>query len=284
VNSSTSENTSRVWFITGCSSGFGRAVAEAVLARGDRVIGTLRQPEQCRLFEALAPGRAFAEQLDVRDAAGIDAVARSATARFGRVDVLFNNAGYGLLGAVEETSLDEARAIIETNFLGTFAMTRALLPQFRRQGAGHILNMSSGAGIGAVPGLGLYSATKFAVEGLSEALAAEVAAFGIHVTIIEPGAFNTGFPTGGLVRVKQSCEEYAALTGQIAAGMQHWYGAHAGDPARAAEAILRIVDEPQPPLRLVLGADALAGVRTKIESLRQNVDEWESLSLSTAAH
>jgi NAD(P)-dependent dehydrogenase (short-subunit alcohol dehydrogenase family) len=257
-------------------------VAEAALARGDRVIGTLRKPEQCRSFELLAPGRSFAEELDVRDATGIDVVARSAVARFGRVDVLFNNAGYGLLGAVEETSPDEARAILETNFLGTFLMTRALLAQFRKQGAGHILNMSSGAGIGAVPGLGLYSATKFAVEGLSEAMAAEVAAFGIRVTIIEPGAFNTGFPSGGLVPVAEKCEAYASLTSQIATGMQHWYGSHAGDPRRAADAILRMVDEPQPPLRLVLGADALAGVRAKIENLRQNVDAWESLSLSTA--
>lgn len=272
----------RTWLITGCSSGFGRAVAEAALARGDRVVGTLRQSSQCREFEKLAPGRAFAEQLDVRDAAMIDDVVQSAVARFGRVDVLFNNAGYGLLGAVEETSPDEARAIFETNFLGTFLMTRALLPQLRQQRAGHILNMSSGAGIGAVPGLGLYSATKFAIEGLSEALAAEVAGFGIRVTIIEPGAFNTGFPSSGLVRVQQSCDAYSALTGQIADGMQHWYGAHAGDPRRAAAAILRIVDEPDPPLRLVLGADSLGGVRAKIESLRRNVDAWESLSLSTA--
>jgi NAD(P)-dependent dehydrogenase (short-subunit alcohol dehydrogenase family) len=179
---------------------------------------------------------------------------------------------------VEETTPEEARAIIETNFLGIFLMTRALLPQFRRQSRGHILNMSSGAGIGAVPGLGLYSASKFAVEGLSEALAAEVASFGIRVTIIEPGAFNTGFPTGGLVRVRNGLDAYAGLTGQIAAGMQHWYGSHAGDPRRAAAAILRIVDEREPPLRLVLGADALGGVRAKIEALRGTVDASESLS------
>ena len=187
-------STSRVWFITGCSSGFGRAVAEAALARGDRVIGTLRKAAQCEEFERLAPGRAWAEQLDVRDASRIERVAQAAVARYGRIDIVFNNAGYGMLGAVEETSPEEARAIVETNFLGTFLVTRALLPQLRQQGGGHILNMSSGAGIGAVPGLGLYSATKFAVEGLSEALAQEVAAFGIRVTIIEPGAFNTGFP------------------------------------------------------------------------------------------
>jgi NAD(P)-dependent dehydrogenase (short-subunit alcohol dehydrogenase family) len=274
---------SRVWFITGCSSGFGRAVADAALARGDSVLGTLRKAAQCEEFERLAPGRAWAEQLDVRDASRIEVVAQSAVARYGRIDIVFNNAGYGLLGAVEETAPDEARAIVETNFLGTFLVTRALLPQLRRQGAGHILNMSSGAGIGAVPGLGLYSATKFAIEGLSEALAQEVAAFGIHVTIIEPGAFNTGFPSGGLVKAQRPLDAYAGLTGQLAAGMQHWYGSHAGDPRRAAEAILRIVDEPQPPLRIVLGPDALAGVRMKIDALRSNVDAWEALSLSTAA-
>jgi NAD(P)-dependent dehydrogenase (short-subunit alcohol dehydrogenase family) len=275
-------STSRVWFITGCSSGFGRAVAEAALARGDRVIGTLRKREQCEEFARIAPGRAWAEQLDVRDAARIEQVAQSAIAHCGRIDVVFNNAGYGMLGAVEETSPDEARAIVETNFLGTFCVTRAFLPQLRRQGSGHILNMSSGAGIGAVPGLGLYSATKFAVEGLSEALAQEVAGFGLRVTIIEPGAFNTGFPSGGLVKVQRPLDAYAALTGQLAAGMQHWYGSHAGDPRRAADAILKIVDEPQPPLRIVLGPDALAGVRMKIDALRSNVDAWETLSLSTA--
>ncbi len=277
------KNGSHNWLITGCSSGFGRAVAAAALARGDTVVGTLRQPGQCAEFEALAPGRAFACLLDVRDSAQIEAVAQAAVKRLGRVDVLFNNAGYGLLGAVEETSADEARAILETNFLGTFLMTRTLLPQFRRQGSGRILNMSSGAGIGAVPGLGLYSASKFAIEGLSEALAQEVGHLGIRVTIIEPGAFNTGFPTGGLKRIAQPLDAYAALTGQIAAGMQHWYGSHAGDPARAAAAILGVVDEANPPLRLVLGPDALAGVRAKIDALKANVDAWESVSLSTAA-
>ncbi len=277
-----SKNGSRNWLITGCSSGFGRALAVAALARGDRVVGTVRQEGQRAEFEALAPGRAFAELLDVRDAARIEAVVASVVARLGRVDVLVNNAGYGLLGAVEETSPEEARDILETNFLGTFLVTRAMLPQLRRQGGGHILNMSSGAGIGAVPGLGLYSASKFAIEGLSEALAQEVGHLGIRVTIIEPGAFNTGFPTGGLKRVRQPIDAYAALTGQIAAGMQHWYGSHAGDPARAAAAILGIVDDANPPLRLVLGPDALGGVRAKIEALKANVDAWEAVSLSTA--
>jgi NAD(P)-dependent dehydrogenase (short-subunit alcohol dehydrogenase family) len=273
---------SSIWFITGCSGGFGRAVAEAALARGDRVIGTVRKAEQCAAFQRLAPGRAHAEILDVRDAAAVETVAKCAVARHGRIDVVFNNAGRGMLGAVEETSLEEAKDLFDANFFGAFSVTCALMPQLRQQGAGHILNMSSGAGIGAVPGLGMYSATKFAIEGLSEALAAEVAAFGIKVTIIEPGAFMTGFATGAAAPVRQALPEYAALTGQVAAGMQHWYSAQAGDPARAAAAILRIVDEPQPPLRLVLGGDALHGVRAKIESLRSNVDAWEALTLSTA--
>lgn len=273
---------SKVWFITGCSGGFGRAVAEAALARGDTVVGTLRNRTQCAEFERIAPGRACAEVLDIRDSVAVESVARSVVARQGRIDVVFNNAGRGMLGAIEETSLDEAKDIFETNFFGTFNVTRALLPQLRRQGAGHILNMSSGAGIGAVPGLGVYSATKFAIEGLSEAMAAEVAMFGLKVTIIEPGAFMTGFATGAAAPVRESLPAYAPLTSQVAAGMQHWYSTQAGDPAKAAAAILRIVDEPQPPLRLVLGGDALHGVRAKIDSLRANVDAWETLTLSAA--
>jgi NAD(P)-dependent dehydrogenase (short-subunit alcohol dehydrogenase family) len=256
---------SLVWFITGCSGGFGRAVAEAALARGDNVIGTLRRAEQCTAFEQLAPGRAHAAVLDVRDSAAVGSVVRSAIARYDRIDVAFNNAGRGMLGAVEETSLEEAKDLFDANFFGAFSVTRALLPQLRKQGAGHVLNMSSGAGIGAVPGLGMYSASKFALEGLSEALAAEVAAFGVKVTIIEPGAFMTGFATGAAAPVRQALRAYAPLTGQVAAGMQHWYSTQAGDP-----------------LRLVLGGDALHGVRAKIDSLRSNVDAWEFLTLSTS--
>lgn len=274
---------SRVWLITGVSSGFGRAVAELALARGDTVIGTLRKAEQCVAFEQLASGRAIALRLDVTHAEDVSQAADRAVQERGRIDVLFNNAGFGMVGTVEETTLAEARAIFETNFFGMLQLTRALLPQLRRQRSGHILNMSSGAGIGAVPGLSLYSATKFAVEGLSEALAGEVAQFGIKVTVIEPGAFNTGFPTSGIVETRERLSVYAAITGHGAAGIQHYYGAHAGHPMRAARAILKIVDEPQPPLRLVLGPDALRGVRAKIDALKSNVDAWEALTLSTVS-
>jgi NAD(P)-dependent dehydrogenase (short-subunit alcohol dehydrogenase family) len=272
----------RVWLITGCSGGFGRAVAEEALRRGDCVIGTLRRREQFAAFEALAPGRSHALELDVRDGAQIASAVALAVGRYGRIDVLFNNAGYGLLGAIEETSIEEARGIFETNFFGLLQVTQALLPQLRVQGGGRILNMSSGAGVGAVPGLGLYSATKFAVEGMTEALAAEVAALGIKVTLIEPGAFNTGFPAGGIVETRRRLAAYATFTGHGAAGMRHWYGAHAGNPADAASAIVRIAGEPDPPLRLVLGADALGGVRRKLDLLREDFDRWEALSLSTA--
>ena len=271
----------RVWLITGCSGGFGRAVAQEALRQGDRVIGTLRHRDQFAAFEALAPGRCHALELDVRDGPRIGTAVAAAVGRYGRIDVLLNNAGHGLLGAVEETSLEEARGIFETNFFGLLQVTQALLPQMREQGGGRILNMSSGAGVGAVPGLGLYSATKFAVEGLTEALAAEVAGLGIKVTLIEPGAFNTGFPAGGLVESRRRLAAYAAFTGHGAAGVQQWYGAHAGHPADAAVAIVRISRETDPPLRLVLGADALGGVRRKIEMLRGDFDRWEALSLST---
>ena len=271
----------RVWLITGCSGGFGRAVAEEALRQGDRVIGTLRRRDQLAAFVALAPGRCHALELDVRDGTRILSAAAEAVGRYGRIDVLLNNAGYGLLGAIEETSIAEARAIFETNFFGLLQLTQALLPQLRTQGGGRILNMSSGAGVGAVPGLGLYSATKFAVEGMTEALAAEVAPLGIKVTLIEPGAFNTSFPTGGIVQTHARLAAYAAFTGHGTAGMQHWYGANAGKPSSAAAAIVRIAGDPNPPLRLVLGADALGGVRRKIDMLRGDFDRWESVSLST---
>jgi NAD(P)-dependent dehydrogenase (short-subunit alcohol dehydrogenase family) len=271
----------RVWLITGCSGGFGRAVAEEALRQGDRVIGTLRRRDQVAAFEALAPGRCHALELDVCDGTRIVSAAGEAVGRYGRIDVLLNNAGYGLLGAIEETSIAEARAIFETNFFGLLQLTQALLPQLRAQGGGRILNMSSGAGVGAVPGLGLYSATKFAVEGMTEALAAEVAPLGIRVTLIEPGAFNTGFPTGGIAETRTRLAAYAAFTGHGTAGMQHWYGANAGKPASAAAAIVRIAGDPNPPLRLVLGADALGGVRRKIDMLRGDFDRWESVSLAT---
>ena len=272
----------RVWFITGCSSGFGRAVAVEALRLGERVIGTLRRREQLPDFEALAPGRAHALQLDVTQSEQIEPAVTAAFARYGQIDVLFNNAGYGLLGAIEETSASEARAIFETNFFGTLLVTQAALPHLRQQRNGHILNMSSGAGLRAVPGLGLYSASKFAVEGLSEALAAEVAAHGIKVTLIEPGAFKTGFPTGGLVESKRKLKAYAAITGRGARGVQEWY-AQAGEPQGAAEAILAVVDSPAPPLRLVLGVDALAGARDRLEQLRSNFDAWETLSRASVA-
>lgn len=276
-----SHNDGRVWFITGCSTGFGRAVAEEALRHGDRVIGTLRRRDQFAAFEALAPGRCHALELDVRDGAQIRSAVAAAVGLYGRIDVLFNNAGHGMIGAIEETGIEEARSLFETNFFGLLQVTQALLPQLRVQGGGRILNMSSGAGVGAVPGLGLYSASKFAVEGMSEALAAEVASFGIKVTLIEPGAFNTGFPSSGIVEAKRRLAAYAALTGHGAAGMQHWYGARAGNPADAAAAIVRIAGELEPPLRLVLGADALGGVRRKIDLLRSDFDRSESLSSST---
>lgn len=273
----------RVWLITGVSSGFGRSLAEAALGRGDTVIGTLRSPSQFAEFERLRLGRAFPLQLDVTSAEQIARAADEAIAIRGRVDVLVNNAGYGMVGAIEETSIDEARKIFQTNFFGMLQVVQALLPQLRRQGSGHIINMSSGAGIGAVPGMGLYSATKFAVEGLSEALAAEIAGLGIKVTIVEPGAFLTKFASGGIVEAAQKIAAYAPITGMGKAGVQKYYEGRAGDPAKAARALVDLVEMAKPPLRLVLGADALAGVRAKVERLRSDFDACEAVALSTAA-
>ena len=209
--------------------------------------------------------------LDVTRSADIGPALARAFEFFGHIDVLVNNAGYGFLDTVEETSLAEARAIFATNFFGLMQVTLAALPRLRAQGSGHTINISSGAGISAVPGFALYSASKFAVEGLTEALAAEVAALRIRVTLVEPGAYNTGFPTGGIKVSARRLDAYAPITGQGKTGLQAWYGANAGHPDAVALAILALADVDSPPLRFVIGADALRGAQRKLELLRRDI-------------
>lgn len=266
----TQSNNSKVWFITGVSSGIGRALAKAALRQGDTVIGSLRKPEQIVDFEAQAPGRAYALLLDVTRPEQIRDAVEHALGFRGRIDVLVNNAGVGMVGAIEETSSDEAHAIFETNFFGPFQLIRSALPHLRKQGSGHIINISSAAGISAVPGLGIYSASKFAVEGMTEALAAEVAALGIKVSLVEPGAILTNFPSTSIVEIQVKISSYSAITGQGRAGIQHYYQQQAQDPEVVARAVLDLVKAPSPPLRLIIGDDAMAGVQAKI-SLLQNV-------------
>jgi NAD(P)-dependent dehydrogenase (short-subunit alcohol dehydrogenase family) len=278
-----STRTPRRWFITGVSSGFGRILAQALLQRGDSVAGTLRKPEQVAAFEAFAPGRAHGLLLDVSQAASIPQVVAEALERLGGVDVLVNNAGYGLFGAVEEIGDDEARQVMETNFFGTLNLTRALLPHFRAQGGGGIVNLSSLAGVLGMPGVGLYCAAKHAIEGLSESLAVELAPFGIRVLIVEPGGFRTDFAGRSMSVASQTLPAYDATpAGKTRSGMAQYSGREPGDPAKAMTTLIAVLESPNPPLRLVLGADAMAAVRGKLARVAADIGAWEQVSAATA--
>jgi NAD(P)-dependent dehydrogenase (short-subunit alcohol dehydrogenase family) len=272
----------RGWLITGVSTGFGRELANALLARGELVAGTLRKDDQVAQFSALAPGRSFGFKLDVTDGAAVSAVVREAAGQLGAIDVLVNNAGYGLFGAVEEIDDAESRRLMETNFFGLLNLTRAVLPLMRARRHGHIVNFSSIAGIWGIPGCGVYNASKFAVEGLSEAMAMELAPLGIKVTLVEPGGFKTNFGGSSKAFAARVIEDYAATpAGKIRTLMSTFQGREAGDPAKAAVAVIRAVEAERPPLRLVLGSDALKRARSRFEFLAKDYDGWEEVSVST---
>jgi len=275
-------NQNKRWFITGVSSGFGRLLAEAVLARGDSVVGTLRNAEQADAFEALASSRAHTVLLDVTDRKRIPAAVAEGVAKLGGVDILVNNAGYGLAGTLEELQEDEIDHAIETNLSGTIYVTKAALPALR-ESRGRILNFSSMAGLVGLPGLSPYCAAKHAVEGFSESLSAELAPFGIKVTLIEPGGFRTNFLKGSARTARAPLSIYDATPGGMTRSLLS--GADVmvpGDPAKAVAAILLAVDADEPPLRLVLGADALSTVRAKLQSMSDDLSQWEHVTLSTA--
>ncbi len=272
----------RVWLITGCSSGIGRELARAALAAGDRVAVTARDPGAVRGLAASAPGRAFALALDVTDADAVSAAVEAAEHRFGRIDVLVNNAGYGYLAAIEEGEDAEVRALFETNFFGLVAMIRAVLPGMRARRSGHVVNVSSMAGLVANPGTGYYSASKFAVEGLSEALARELAPFRIRVTSVEPGPFRTDWAGRSMRRTQRPLPDYADTVGARIAMIRGLDGRQPGDPRRAADAILRAVDHPDPPLHLLLGSDVVDALRAKIADLERSLAEWEPVSRDVA--
>ena len=272
----------RVWLITGVSTGFGRALASAVLARGDEVIGTVRQPAQIAGFNALAPGRARGVHLDVTDRASIGPVVNQAVSDAGGLDVVVNNAGYGLFGAIEEISDAEARKVMETNFFGLMAVTQAALPHLRARGGGNIVNVSSVAGFMGIPGCGLYCASKYAVEGFSESLALELAPFGIHVTIVEPSGFRTNFSGSSKNVAARTLAVYDNTPAGKTRGMIGAYHGHEpGDPALAANAIITAVAAEKPPLRLLLGSDALSWARGKLSSLADNYEQWAAVTVAT---
>ena len=272
----------RVWFITGVSGGLGRALAEEVVKTGDIVIGTLRDPQQVADFNKLHAGKAFAIKMDVNHPEEVQAAVTQIQAQHGRIDVLVNNAGYGLFGAIEETTMDEARAQMETNFFGVLSVTRAVLPVMRRQRSGHILQISSIAGFRSAPGIGIYNASKYALEGFSEALFQEVAPLNIKVTIIEPGPFRTDWAGSSSKRAAAIIPDYAGTAGERIAAIGGISGKQTGDPTKAAQVMIKVVNSENPPQRLPLGKIAIEGMRAKIDSVQKDIAAWEEVSVNTA--
>lgn len=264
--------TSTIWLITGASSGLGRALAEAVLAHGDTVIGTFRTAAQAAEFTTRHQPDGLGVVLDVTDAAATEQVFARLEQQIGRLDVLVNNAGYGLAGAVEETTEAEARALFEANFFGPLRLTQRALPLLRAQGRGHVVQISSHGGFKAFAGFGLYNASKFALEGFSEALAQEVAPLGIRVSIVEPGPFRTGFAGGRFRLAEKELAAYAGTAGAFRQRMAAADGQQEGDPAKAAQAILALVYSDHPPLRLPLGQVALRTLQAKLDSVQQDLN------------
>jgi NADP-dependent 3-hydroxy acid dehydrogenase YdfG len=268
-----------VWFITGCSTGLGRALAGAVLGRGLRAVVTARDPAAVAGLVAAHGDRALALPLDVTDHAQVADAVKAAEAAFGRIDVLVNNAGYGYLAAVEEGAEDEIRALFDANVFGLADVTRAVLPGMRARRSGHVVNVSSLGGLAAFPATGYYHATKFAVEGLSEALAAEVAPLGVKVTIVEPAAFRTRWSGPSMRQSATRIDDYAGTAGARRAATTATFGHQPGDPARAAEAILAAVGSAAPPLRLLLGRAAYDIATARLDTLRAGFDTWREVTL-----
>lgn len=271
----------RIWFITGCSSGFGRALTEAVLEHGDSVVATARQPQRLEDLAIQFGNRILILPLDVTQSTDIQVAVQQAINTFGQIDVLVNNAGYGVFGAVEEVNDQDVRRQFETNVYGALNVTRAVLPHLRRQRSGHILNISSSGGFVGFAGAGIYCASKFALEGWSEALAKEVATLGIHVTIVEPGAFRTAF-NGKLISPQQAIADYAETSAQMLEWLRQMDGQQPGDPKKAAVAMIEVVKHPNPPLRLVLGADTLEVIHAKLEAVAADLEAWKDISMNTA--
>ena len=271
----------RVWLITGASSGLGRAIAEAALAAGDTVVAAVRRPEALADLVAAHPDRAVAVQLDVTDVGRAAAVVAEVVLWYGRVDVLVNNAGRGVVGAVEETTDQELRGLMDLHFFGPAALTRAVLPHMRRQGCGAVVQMSSMGGRLSFPGVSAYSATKFALEGLSEALAAEVATFGIRVLIVEPGAFRTGFAQPQALHQSAVIPAYDEVIGPFRSALPESDGSQPGDPAKAAAAILDALAAERPPLRLALGNDAADAIAAHLDGAHAEFRAWEAVSRGT---
>jgi NAD(P)-dependent dehydrogenase (short-subunit alcohol dehydrogenase family) len=271
-------SSSRVWFITGTSTGFGHLLAKELLRRGDRVIATARDLSKAEDLVQQYPSTTRAFTLDVTKPAEIESVAQKAIAAFGHVDVLVNNAGYGVNGAIEEVSEDEFEAMFQTNIYGLIRTTRAFLPHFRQRRAGHIFNLSSIGGLIGGAGWGFYNTTKFAVEGFSEALAGEMKPLGVHVTVIEPGPFRTDFLGRSGKLAAKELPEYVETAGKARDYLRTQAGKQPGDPQKAVEAIIAVADSPNPPLHLILGKIALTRFRGNLTQWQEEIAAWESVT------
>jgi len=272
---------SRVWLISGCSSGFGAALASAVLARGERVAATARNAGALSELAAQFPDTCRTLTLDVTDVAQVKSVVAQAVAEFGRIDVVVNNAGHGLIGAFEELGPQQITRSFETNFFGALEVIRAALPILREQGSGHIVNISASAAISNYPGFSIYGATKWALEGVSESLAAELKPLGIKVTIVQPGPFRTDFIARSLERAENHIADYDRTSGKFTRLIESMAGKQPGDPAKAAEAIIAAVESETPPLRLILGKYANDKTRKKLAEAEGERAAWEPVGLAT---
>lgn len=270
---------SKVWFITGCSTGFGRNLAQEVLQKGDSVAVTARNINDVKDIIQKYPATAHAITLDVTKPAQVTAAVKEAVEKFGTINVLVNNAGIGYFGAIEESEEEEIRRMFEINFFGLAAVTKEVLPILRKQRSGHIINISSVGGSVAFPGVGMYNATKFAVTGYSEALAKELAPLGIKVTVIAPSGFRTDWAGRSANDSKIKIDDYQNTAHTNLGTIRGYSGNQPGDPVRAAQAIIKVTEEKNPPVRLFLGAGALKGIRNKIEEMKTDIDAWEETTV-----
>jgi len=266
------------WLITGVSSGLGRALAEEVLSRGSVVIGTVRNQDDRARFESLAPGRAVAVEVDVTDRTAVRALIQEAIDAQGGVDVVVNNAGYALTGAFEEVGDDEFTHQMDTNFYGAAWVMGASLAGLRKRGGGRIMNISSQSAVAGYAGLSIYSASKFALEGLSESVRAELAPFGIHLTIVEPGGFRTDWAGRSLIHTSAGLAEYAELNDRASRSYERIHGRQPGDPALAAKVLADLAEMDDPPQRLVLGAAAVKAITRALAARIEEIERWSHLS------
>ena len=268
----------KVWLITGCSTGFGRELAKQALAKGYQVAVASRNTNDVQDIVAAYPETAIAIKLDVTVAAQIQEAVQTTLQKFGQIDVLVNNAGIGYFAAIEESEEEEVRKMFEINVFGLANMTQAVLPQMRKRRTGHILNVASIGGLRAFPGVGFYNATKFAVDGLSEALSKEVAPLGIKVTIIAPSGFRTDWAGRSAKDGESIIEDYATTAGKNKGDIRGYSGNQPGDPVRAAKAMILVTETENPPLRLLLGIAALKGARIKLDELKHDFDTWATVT------